>query len=411
MKKSERAIVKSVKEVYKQATGKDLALSDEITLGVLERAGDTFDGMSDEDKIAFLSKAADTAKAVAVVDPGISVLVAKFDDDDKAQAELVESIDAIIRNKLNTVVMYADFKRIYTKEELDSMPYPGTDKDTLWLGNHKPDIVKTQASTGEEITVQWTHDFVDKMRLGKAYADTLDDIKKEENQMGSSSRYKNWGTQDLQSAKSDATTRRNALRSVVKRTIELHHQFEGVNGMPLVNIMWVVARQGNDKNAIAMPKEFGKDQPTIKVTAAPKNLWITPKDEPMNGKLFSVSQLNQFEIATAIKNGGTMAALTATAKKAPKTPDAAKASGDGSSMTIDEAYSNTARTCNYFGERPNVAEINKILADPKHKDHKDWVQMIGGLWSSIYPLAKRVRAEYEKANETKMEGLDKAVAA
>lgn len=409
MRKSERKLVNAVFAAFTASQNRDLTLSPELLLDVLNRAGESWDKMGDEEKITFLIKAEGTVQKVAAsnVDVGISVLAKKLDSDEHAVKELAVCVDAIIRNKLNTVVMYADFKRIYTKGELDGMPYPGTDKDTVWLGNHKPDIVKTQASTGEEITTTWSNDFVASLKMGKALEDDLDDIKKEQAQQNSSSKYKGWLTQDLQTAKSNIEGRRNALRSVVKRTIELHHQFEGVNGMPLVNIKWVTARAGNDANAIAMPLEFGKDKPVQKVTASPKNLWITPKDEPENGRLYSVSQLNQFEIATAIKNGGTMAALTATAKKAPKTTAQAAAGGDGSAMNLSESYVATARVANYFGERVNVAAITAILADAKHSDHKDWVQMVGSLWTSIYPLAKRVRAEYEKANETKMEGLDK----
>lgn len=419
LKKAELAIVTAYREAFKEAKGRDIKLSNEVLHGVIERGGSTFEDMEEEDQIAFLISAEDTANKVAAsdIDVGISVLARKLDEDTHAVTTMRNNVEAVMAGKINAVTMYAEFKRIYSAEELNSMPYPGTEKDSPYLGNFKPDIVKTIAKTGsnagQEITVTWSNDFVSALGIGKQYETIIANCEKELANGGSIPAYKGWGKADLDAEKADATARRNAVRSMVKRAIELHHMFEGVRGMEKVNLRWCKAK-GDNAKFFAMPEKFGEEEPSIKVTRSPKNLWIFPKGEDENGRIFSVTQLLAMDVATAIKNGGTFGDLVATARKGAdgEGGEGEGGAGDGVDMTEGEAYATASKTINFLNKRENNATVLRILADKNHPEHKDWVELVGDTWSSFYPLIKRCKTEYETLKETKIEGIgdDKAAA-
>lgn len=404
--KAERALVAETRIGFKELRNRDIALSDELIAAAIDRAGEVYDELDEDGIVKFWENAEGAVKAVSTVDPGISNLAHRLDDDETAQLHLMENIEHVMAGKMNRVVVYADFKRIYTKAELDAMPYPGTDKDSPYLGNFKPDIVKTVTMQGDEITTVWSNDFVSAMRTGKALETTIANCKKEIDNAGSIPAFKGWGKADLKAELADATARRNALRSMVKGAVELHHMFIGVSEMEKVSVEWIPTR--NPSKLIEMPKGFANPKAgTINVTRSPKNLWIMPEGESMNGREFSVTQLLAFDVNTAIANGGTMADLVATGKKGKG--EGGEEGGEGTDMTEMEAYTSVSRFINYTNKRENMSNILRILADKKHPEHNDWVLLIGDNWSATYPLAKRIRREYETLKETKMEGLDPAV--
>lgn len=407
--KAQKALINDARSMFKNSKNRDLNIADELLITVLENGREMLEEMDDDQTVAFLLKAEaeNTKIAAAPIDPGISNLAHKLDQDMHATQMFRENIEAVMTGKQNSVTCYADFKRIFTKDELDAMPYPGTDKDSPYLGNFKPDIVKTIAKSGpqvgQEITVTWTNDFVSALAIGKQYETIMDNAKKELENGGSVPAYKGWGKADLKAELSDATARRNALRSMVKRAIELHHMFEGVKGMAKVNIRWIKSKGEDNKKFISMPVGFGEEEPSIKVTRAPKNLWIFPEGEPENGREFSVTQLLAFDVATANANGGTLDALIATGRKGKA--EGEEKEGDGVDMTEMEAYANMARTINFLNKRENNANVLRILADKSHPEHKDWVELIGDSWGAFYTLARRIKTEYEALKETKLEGL------
>lgn len=408
--KAQLAVVNEVKSGFRESQGRDLNLSNEVLHGIIQRAGNTLEEMDEEQSVAFLMNAEKEANKVAAsdVDVGIYTLAHKLDEDTHANVTLRNNIEAVMAGKVTAVTVYSEFKRIFSKDELDGMPYPGTDKDSLYLGNFKPDIVKTIAKTGsnagQEITTTWTNDFVSSLALGKQYETDMADLSKAIEDLNAVPRFRGYTKDQLKSELSDAQGKRNALRSMVKRAIELHHMFEGIKGMPNVEIQWIPAADKSPK-FIAMPVGFGEEEPSIKVTKAPKNLWIYPKGQQLGGRDFSVTQLLGMDVATAIANGGTLGDLVATGKKGANSDNGGDGTGDGIDMTEGEAYGTASKTINFFSKRENNAAVLRILADKNHPEHKDWVELIGDTWGAFYPLAKRIRREYETLKETKMEGL------
>lgn len=396
MSKKDQEIVDFAKETFKVARDRDLVVSDAVILLRAQTMGEKWDDLEGEELAAFLETLEQEVSKVAIADVGISKLAGKLDK--HALAVINDNIEAVKKGKISAVTTYAEFKRVYSREELDSMPYPGTEVGAL-VGNHKPDIVKKKTANGDMVRTVWTDTFVYNLPEGKKWSDELADVRKEKNSSGSVSRFKNIGKMDLLAMESDIAGSLNALKSMVKKTIELHHQFEGVKGMPLVGIQWIEVASETPKH-IKMPETFGKESPHIKVTTSPKNLWIYPEGKPASGKVYSVTQLNSFDIAEALANGGTMDKLTDTAKKGP--PDKAK-EGDGATMTTDEAYSTVNCFINFINKTDNLAQVEKILGDKKHDLHKDWLENINSLKIAIDPIYRRHKAEIEAVTKTRPE--------
>lgn len=396
-------LVKAWKEAFNDKYERDIRLSDNTIMMVIDRAGKRWDDMDDDGKLSLLEKAEETAKAVMVSDPGLSVLVKKLEADTQAMKEMDDSVDAIMRNKINKVRMYAQFRRIYTKAELDEMPYPGTDKDTSWLGNYRPDKVTKPTNAGDIDTV-WSEDFVSTMAKGKFLEDRLDDLKKETVAENSSTYFKGWGMEALDAEKKNLTAQRNGYRALVRGAIEVHHCFEGINGMAQVHIHW--SKTKHPEQYIAMPEKCGSANPIIKVTTSPNLVFICPQDgaslDYENGRTYTGSQLTAFDIHGAIVNGGTLAALKATVKKAAKGAAKSGEDGDGSSMDAEQAYSAFNRVTNYINTTANVAALRLIFADPKAEHHKDYLENVVTLGAYLDTVRKQFKKQIEAITETKM---------
>lgn len=400
-----------IRDAFQDAKDRDLRLSDELLVAVIKRAGKTWTEFTDNEDsdgaIAFLEKAETTAAQVSITDPGISALVKKMDT--AFHDAIKDDVEAVVKGKTTAVRTYASFKRIYTLEEMNRMPIPGTEAEQV-TGNQRPDKVKTKDQTGKPITVTWSNDFVSAMPEGKEYEGILDNIAKEVKSPGSVPALKGKSKQSLAALKSDATTRRNALRSMVKKAISLHHQWEAVRGMPLVGFNWIPGTK--EKHSAIIPEQFGEgtegDKPTI-VTVAPRSIWMYPANEPANGRDFSVTQFLAFDVPAAIAAGGTMAELVATAGRG--SDDTADGDGDGEDMAEDQAMATMSMVVNYLNKRENVANVLRIIADKKHSDHNDWIENIGDLYVALHPIVRKTRNQYEALKETKLEGFeDKAVA-
>lgn len=401
--------VVAIREAFEDERGRTLMLSDEILTAVIKRAGAKWDAFTENDDeegaLKFLEEAEKIASQVSISDPGITALVKKMDT--AFHDAIKDDVEAVVKGKTTAVRTYASFKRIYTLEEMNRMPIPGTEAEQV-TGNQRPDKVKTKDQTGKPITVTWSNDFVSAMPEGKEYEGILDNIAKEVKSPGSVPALKGKSKQSLAALKSDATTRRNALRSMVKKAISLHHQWEAVRGMPLVGFNWISGTK--EKHSAIIPEQFGEgtegDKPTI-VTVAPRSIWMYPATEQANGRDFSVTQFLAFDVPAAINAGGTMAELVATAGRGATDTDDDEA-GDGEDMTEDQAMANMSQVVNYLNKRENMANVLRILADKKHDEHGDMVELIGDLYSQLYPVARKIRAEYETLKETKMEGFEKA---
>lgn len=393
LSKKEQEIVDFAKETFKVGRERDLVVADNVILFRAQTMGEKWDDLEGEELVEFLESLEQEVAKVAVTDVGITKLAGKLDA--AALKVIDDNVEAVKVGKISAVTTYAQFKRIYTKDELDSMPYPGTEIDSL-VGNHKPDIVKKKAANGDVVRTVWTDDFVYAMPEGKKWSDELSLIRKEKGSSGSVPTLKNVGKKDLLAMESDVSSSLNALKAMVRRTIELHHQFEGIKGMPLVGIKWIETEKAKH---IVMPEAFGKGSPAIKVTTSPKSIWIFPEGKSENGKVYSVTQLNSFDIALAIANGGTMDKLTDTAKKGSN--DQGEGTNDGSTMTSDEAYSDVNRFINFINRSDNLAQINLILGNKKHELHKDWLENINSLKIAIDPIYRKYKSEIEEVTQTK----------
>lgn len=395
-------VIEAWKEAFRGTNERDIRLSDKTVGVVIERAGETWEGYSDDEKLEFLLKAEETAVKVATADPGISNLVKRLENDAAAMQEVTEDIDIALRTKVNKVRLYAHFRRLYTLQELSSMPYPNTDEKTPWLGNYKPDTTTKPTNAGE-VTVTWSEDFTSAMAKGKYYDERLADLKAEEAATNASVHYKGWSKHDRNGEKSRMTSGRNALRNLVRGAIETHHCFEGIRGMALVDCEWMKTK--DDKNYLAMPEKCGSNAPLIKVTTAPKCIYIQSKGDGQSGDTYSVSQLIAFDVQTAIKNGGTLAALKATVKKAPKTKEggALDYKGDGSDMDIDQFYTVTNLFSNYVNRTANAATTRTMFKDAKSEHRKDMAENLLTISGWINPLLKQFKKEIEELTQAKVE--------
>lgn len=377
-------LVDAVKDAFKDAKGRDLKLPDYAINGIA--SSDKWEDMDDEEKIAALLKAEETALQVSVTDPGISVLVAKIDD--AAEAQITECIEAVMNSKTTAVDIYATFKRIYTKEDMDGMPYPGTDKDHV-TDNQKPDIIKRPDNTGKMITTVWTNDFCQTMGRGKEFQSIIDDVKKEQKAPGSVPHLKGKGKQELAAMLSDATARRNALRSMVKRAISVHHQWEAINAMPLVTIQWIKGKSGGT----VIPDKHGSDKGRS-VTGSPKPIWIFNSDDPGNGRDFSVTQMLAFDPAKALngENGGNMADLIATAATGADTPTGEAEKG------VDDFINDVVDYADMLNKRENMALLLTKVAPLKDKEDTsadDLLVSVCGLYLNLADIYKKNKNRYE----------------
>lgn len=385
MAKINKDAVAAIRSFFTETHNRDLKLTDETINGIFN--SEKWDDLSEDEQMELLLKSEGIAQSVMVTDPGISVLANKLDEDDKAQEEITACIDATMKAKASAVDVYALFRRIYTKDELDAMPYPGTEAKDVGE-NQKPDIVKTTDNTGKKITKTWTNDFVSTLRRGKELENKIVDIKKEQKTPGSVPALKGKGSEGLAAELSDATARRNALRNMVKRAISVHHQYEAINAMPLVSIRWIKGKDGQT----VMPDKCGtaKGRP---VTGAPKPLWMfTTADAGEDGRDFSVTQMLAMDPAKALKAGGTLADLVATAATGADTPE-----GE-TQLTVDDFVSSVADFSTVLNKRENMALLLTKVAPVKDEDDTsadDLLESICRLYLNLAPIYNKNKSRYE----------------
>lgn len=389
----------AIRETFESVVGRDIKVSNK-TLGIAIENNREWDNLEEDQMISFIKLVEDAATRVSITDPGISVLVEKMDD--TFFAEVTECLDAVVKNKTTAVDIYAQFHRLYTIDELNGMPFGGSDEDSVKGTNYRADKVKTKDRvTGVEMTVTWSNDLVSATPFGKDYESRLDDISKEMKSAGSSTRveYKGKPKKFLSSEKSILTAKRNALRSMFKRAINTHHQFEAVRSMPLIELQWI---EGSKNSGIWLPSKFGTGKANVGVknegmfvTLSPKPLWIAPKGKPSDGRDISVTQLVNLDVMAALvaENGGTMGDLLDTLSKGA--PEQAPTEGDGSSMTEEEALATFQKAVNYFNKKDNMANIRRILADKKHDERKDLLENINSMYHLVAPIVRAYKADIE----------------
>jgi len=400
--KATTEMLEGVKEVFKVVNDRDIKLSDKVLSEVIGRAKD-WDTWDDDQKMAFLLKAEETAATVMIADPGITKLVAKIDGTFKQVVDTC--LEAKVTDKASAVMVLAQFRRVFTHSEMASMPMPGWDEEDAKGTSYKPDKRKVKASTGEPITVTWTNDFVSAMPEGKGFEDDLAVAKKESDNPGST-RFKALDKDGLKAVIASATQGRNNLRSLVKRAIKLHHRWEAARKLNQIGIRWIT---GTKTKGVAMPEKFGQAEPAVMVSLSPKPIWIYDASDPSKGRDFSVTQLlaMQPELAKLGEGGGTMADLIATAGKGADdqaTDDGLKA---GEAMADDEAQATGSMLVNFFTKTENRAHVLKSIADYK-KDPagQEWLGILMELDRIVHPIAEKNRNTYENIQKAKMLNAD-----
>jgi hypothetical protein len=400
----------AIKAMYKEATGNVLPIKNDLLIQLLDQHPE-FDDMESELQLKFLTNLSESAKGVAVADPAISELISKIDT--TAEKYILETIDRIVRSKSSAMDALATFRRIYTKDEMAGFAFPGLEKSKMAKGdNRKPDIVVTTLKNGDEIKTVWTNDFCSAWKPCKVWEDDIADLQKEQKSSGSVARFKNWGKQDIVNALKIAKAQRDAFRSMVKRSVTFEHQITAIEGMP--KVVYEFAKIGKNDNVskhILLPIKYGlgdklKPEDCIKLSLSPSPVWLYPKGEAGGMKPYSVTQINNMDIAAAIAAGGEMSNLTDTIAKGPDNDD--NDDTDGADADIGEAYDFTVKTANWFARRENIAAMRKILNDPKHEDHKDWLQLVGDIYTAIAPTFRRNRVAYEALGNADATSQDEA---
>jgi hypothetical protein len=403
--------VEGIRDFFESEEGRNrtLKLSDTVLDMVVSNCKN-WDDMEVEDKLKLLEQAESEASKVGIADPAISELATIFNEDDMANEELQACLEAVKKSKTTAVDMYAQFHRLYTLEQLNSFPRPGwTEKDAEGT-NYKPDIVETKdKASGNPVTTVWMDDFIFSLARGKDLWTKLDEVKKELKTSGSVPRLAKRSKKELEAMKSELSSQFNALTNMVKKAIDVHHSFEAVQNLPLVQIEWITVPEDQ---GIAIPSQFGTGKvgkDAVFVSRAPKPLWIYPKGKPSDGKNLSVGQLIGFKIPEAIANGGTMADLLKTLERG--SGDGNEGDGDGADWSEEEAYEGLSKVANFFSKRDNIAMLNKILADKKHEDRNDWLENVGEIYFRIKSVYNKYRSEIEEITGGDSEANGKQAAA
>lgn len=361
-----KAEIKIIRDIFEEIKGHDLKLTNDAISAIVEKLGDEWDGMETSEQLALFEKAEEAMKGIAVADPSITGIADKFDKQFNDEVELC--VESVVKNKTSTVDMLGQFKRLFTKDQMAAMPYPGSDADDVKGTNYRPDIVERPAVAGGKIRTVFTNDLVQATAMGKAYQADIDDATKEADVAGAVPRFKGKGKQALRDIINTATMKRNAMRSLFRRSIQLFHKLDAIDGMPLVKWDWIA---GGSDGCPLMPKTH-KGTDFIKITRSPKPLWLTPIIDGVpshgNAREFSVSQVIAFNPAKALAmpEGGTLANLIDSAKGEPETPETL-----GEKMST-EAFDTTLVVFNAkLSNTEERAAFRKRAVEPNNEDLRE----------------------------------------
>jgi hypothetical protein len=385
--------LKSIREVYEEVQGHDLKLTDDAISAIVEKIGvDEFGEMEQDEQIKLFVQAEAAFKSIAVANPAISGIVSKFDT--AFERELAVCLDANVKNKTSAVDIYGQFKRLFTRDQLNEMPYPGTEASDVVGTNYKPDIIETKTPAGEKIRTVFVNDLVQAHPIGKQAQADIDDALNETKAAGSVVRFKGMGKQKLRDLIASATQTRNGMRSLFRRTLQLHHKLEAVTGMPLVQWSWI---PGTDDKCPLVPTEF-KGTKFQKITRSPKPLWLVPvvdgTPDHANGQEFSVSQIIAFKPDKALKEGGTLGDLKVSGKPELVTPDQL-----GESMSIDTMDTTLVALNAKLSNTEQRAALRLRMAQPDQDEFKASVCALYLNLKGTYEANKKWYDEYLHGKE------------
>lgn len=383
-----KATLKVIREAFEEDQGHDLKLTDDAISAIVEKIGEKeFAEMDGEEQIKLLANAEATFKNIAVANPAISGIVSKFDKG--FEAELALCLDATIKNKSSAVDIYGQFKRLFTRDQLNEMPYPGSDANDVKGTNYKPDIVEDKTPAGEKVRTVFVNDLVQAHPIGKKAQADIDDAINEGKVSGSVPRFKDMGKQKLRDLIASQTQVRNGMRSLFRRSLQLHHKLEAVTGMPLVQWSWI---PGSDDKCPLVPTDF-KGAKFMKITRSPKPLWLVPVVDGVpdhaNGQEFSVSQIIAFKPAKALAEGGTLGDLKVSGKPVPPTEGEI-----GESMSIDTMDTTLVALNAKLSNTEQRAALRLRMAQPDQDEFKASVCALYLNLKGTYDANKKWYDEY-----------------
>lgn len=401
----DKAFLETIREAFEADQGHDCRLTDDAIMAIVNKIGrEEFVEMDGDEQMGLLVKAEEAFKGIAVADPSITGIVAKFDDEfDK---ELTVCLEAFVKAKTSTLDMFGQFKRLFTREQLNEMPYPGSDKDSVAGTNYKPDIVeRPNKLAGGTIRTVFTDDLVYATARGKAAQSDIDDATKELKAQGSVARFKGLGKQVLRDKLKTATQTRNNMRKMFRTALQLHHKLDAIEAMPLVAYSWI---KGTDEKCPLIPKDY-KGKELIKVTRGPSPIWLKNKDDDASGAEFSAAQIIAMDPSWALKqpDGGTKGDLIDSAKPEPETPDQlgekmSEETMDTTIVVINAKLSNTIAR----------AALRKRAMEPDNDEMRASYCALFQNLQGYYAANEKWYAEYlEKLDEQSIKERDEKLAA
>lgn len=383
--KAQQDEIKVVREAFAETRGHELRITDQSILDIVSKV-EGWDDMEADEQLVLFDKAEEAFKDIAVTDPGISGLVSKMDE--PFWKELDADIEAFIKAKNGTIDQYGSFKRIWTKEQFDAIPYPGSTKDSV-VGNQKPDIVVRKNTTGPgEIRTVFLDDLIHATAKGKALQADIEDTRNALKVSGSVKRFPvgTFGTKRLKDLQSMATLQLNSMRKMWRGAIQLHHKLSAIEGMPLVKVSWIEDESGSAL-CPRIPKDFGGKE-TFAVTRSGKPFWIDPCKADgtiISGKglPYSLAQVTAFDPDWAMKQptGGTVNDLIESGK-----PDPVPAGETGKKMTTEELDLTIVTLHGKLSSREEMAAMRVRALSPGNDDLRE---------SICYLYLNGLKATYE----------------
>lgn len=373
--KDQQDVIKTIREAFAESRGHELRITDQSILDITAKVEGFFEMEDTETQMVFFDKAEEAFKGIAVSDPGISGLVGKMDAEFWREIEV--NLEAFIKAKNSMLDTYGSFKRIWSKEQFDAIPYPGSTVESVKGTNYKPDIVvrKNTLGAGEVRTVA-LDDLIFATPKGKTLTNDITDTRNALKVSGSVKRFVVGGVplgeMEIKDIQTTATLELNSLKKMFRQAIQLHHKLSAIEGMPRVKISWIPGADKATKGAV-IPKKFGGTE-TFRVTRSGKPFWIVPLDTegneiPGKGNSFSVAQVTAFDPSWALAqpDGGTLGDLLASGK--PDEPPAGETTADA--MSTETLDSTVVSVWKKLSKREDMAALRTRVQAPDNADIRE----------------------------------------
>lgn len=315
---------------------------------------------------------------------------------DKAiNADLETFVNASHTVTRGPFVILKHLRRLYTAEELDSLPVPGTGTKTNPVkGNGRPDYYERPDGKGGTIKGYFTADAAAALPQGKALRDERDAIKIALiDGKGTRADLAAKGKPELEVILGGVTTRIGNHLKVLRKAIACHHQMVAINLLPGASCEITKARR----------KVNGKDT-LVEVSEGTQVFTIRHATFTDTLKPVTVNALLRYDPVLAANppadwevEAGSYDALVKTAKRSAETPDDDDTT-EIKGVAMAESY--LSRWNNFIAGQDNTTAMFKAMRDGKHDtflqtfgDVMIWTEQHRGEWAKLRP-------RYNKLSET-----------